>query len=154
LVVFFLIISILGFSAEWFGIHTHRFFGDYNYGSTLGFKLSGVPIIIGCNWFLLIYATGVLMQRSCFKSFILRAFAGALLLVLLDALIEPVAIRLDYWHWINSVIPLKNYTCWFGVSVLMLLLFEAFRFKQQGVVAVVFLLSQFAFFGLLYLITR
>lgn len=153
-IFFFLTIFILGFSAEWVGVHTHWLFGDYHYGGTLGFKTSYVPLIIGCNWFMLIYSVGVLMQCSRLKSFILRAFAGALLLVLLDMLIEPVAVRFDYWHWVNSVIPLKNYICWFGVSFLMLLIFETFRFKQQSIVAVVFLLTQFAFFGLLDLIAR
>lgn len=150
----FLIISISGFSAEWIGIHTHWLFGDYNYGHTLGIKLSCVPLIIGCNWFMLIYATGVLMQRSRLKNFLLRSLSGALLLVLLDVLIEPVAIHFDYWHWTSSIIPLKNYICWFGVSFMLLLVCEAFRFRQQSIVATVFLVTQFAFFGLLYLIIR
>jgi putative membrane protein len=94
------------------------------------------------------------MQRSRLKSFILRALAGALVLLLLDLLIEPVAVHFDYWHWANSVIPLKNYISWLGLSFLMLLLFEALRFKQQSIVAVVFLLTQFAFFGLLCLIIK
>lgn len=153
-IFFFLIISISGFSAEWTGIHTHWLFGNYNYGDTLGFKLSGVPLIIGCNWFMLIYATGVLIQRSRLRNFLLRLLSGALLLILLDVLIEPVAVHFDYWRWTTSIIPLKNYICWFGVSFLMLLVFEAFRFKQQSIVAIVFLLTQFAFFGLLYLIIR
>lgn len=153
-IFFFLIICILGVGAEWNGIHTHRLFGNYTYGDTLGFKLSGVPLIIGCNWFMLIYSTGVLLRRSCLESFILRAITGALLLVLLDSLIEPVAVQFDYWHWANSIIPLTNYICWFGVSFLMLLVFEVFRFKQQSIVAIVFLLAQFAFFGLLNLIIR
>lgn len=151
---FFFLIFILGFTAEWIGIHTHRLFGQYNYGNTLGLKLFGVPLTIGCNWFMLIYSTGVLMQRSRLNSFILKALAGALLLVLLDTLIEPVAVHFDYWHWVNSVIPLKNYICWFGISFLMLLVFEACRFKRQSIVAVVFLLTQFGFFGLLNLIAR
>jgi len=152
-IFFFAAICISGFSAEWIGIHTQLLFGYYYYGSTLGFKLSGVPLIIGCNWFMLIYSVGVLLQCSRLKNFLLRAVIGALLLVLLDLLIEPVAIYFDYWDWSNSAIPLKNYSCWFGVSFLMLLLFEAFRFKQQSIVAIVFLLSQFVFFGLLNLIT-
>jgi len=151
--VFLFAIFPLGFAVEWTGIHTHRLFGDYIYGETLGFKLSGVPLIIGFNWFMLIYSAGVLMQRSRLKSFFLKALTGALLLTLLDVLIEPVAVRFDYWHWANSTIPFKNYASWFVLSFLMLLLFEAFRFKNQSMVAIVFLLTQFAFFGLLYLIT-
>jgi len=152
-IFFFLIIFIVGFTVEWIGVHKHWLFGDYMYGGTLGFKLSGVPLIIGSNWFLLIYSAGALMQRSRLKNFWARTLICALLLVILDLLIEPVAVHFDYWHWANSVIPFKNYVCWFAVSLFMLLLFEAFRFKQQSLVAVIFLLTQFAFFGLLYLIT-
>ena len=152
-IFFFLIIFIVGFTVEWLGVHKHWLFGDYMYGDTLGFKLSGVPLIIGSNWFLLIYSAGALMQRSRLKNFWARTLIGALLLVVLDMLIEPVAVYFDYWHWANSIIPFKNYACWFAVSLMMLLLFEAFRFKQQSPVPVIFLLTQFAFFGLLYLIT-
>ena len=150
---FFLLISISGFLAEWIGVHKHWLFGDYSYGYTLGIQLSGIPLIMGCNWFMLIYSAGVLMQRSRLKSLLLRSLFGSVVLVLLDSLIEPIAIHFDYWHWGGGIIPLKNYLCWFGLSFLMLLLFEAFRFKQQSMVAIVFLLSQFAFFGLLFLIT-
>jgi putative membrane protein len=149
LFIFFLCLFILGYSVEWLGVNKHLLFGQYQYGKTLGLKISGVPLIIGVNWFLLTYSTGMLMQHSRLKSMLLRIIAGALLLVLLDMLIEPVAVRLDYWHWINDVIPLKNYYCWFFVSAFMLLIFEQFRFKKQSIVAPIWLLTEFIFFGIL-----
>jgi len=151
--IFFLVlIFISGFAAEWAGIHKHWFFGDYYYGKTLGFKVLDVPLIVGVNWFLLTYSASVLMQRSRLKSMFLRIIIGSLILVLLDLLIEPVAVRLDYWHWAGDVIPLKNYLSWFLASVVMLSIYELFRFKYQSVVAPVFLLIQFIFFGILYLV--
>ncbi len=142
-------IFIGGYAVEWLGVNKHLLFGHYQYGKTLGFHLDNVPLIIGVNWFLLIYSTGVLIQRSRLKSMFLRIISGALLLVLLDILIEPVAVRLNYWHWASNTIPLSNYTCWFFVSAFMLVLFERFRFKQQGRVAPVFLVTQFVFFAVL-----
>lgn len=151
--IFFLVlIFISGFAAEWAGIHKHWFFGDYSYGRTLGFKVLDVPLIVGVNWFLLTYSASVLMQRSRLKSMFLRIILGSLILVLLDLLIEPVAVRLDYWHWAGDVIPLKNYLSWFLASIVMLSIYELFRFKYQSVVAPVFLLIQFIFFGILYLV--
>jgi putative membrane protein len=149
LLLFALCLLILGYSAEWLGVNKHLLFGDYQYGQTLGFKLSGIPLIIGVNWFLLIYSAGVLMQRSRVKSLFLRVIAGALLLVLLDLLIEPVAIRFDYWHWTNGSIPLSNYLCWFFVSAFMLILFERFQFKKQSIVAPALLVTELIFFGIL-----
>jgi len=150
--IFILLIFWLGFLAEWVGVHTGWLFGNYAYDSTLGLKLSGIPLMIGVNWFLLIYATGVAMQRSRLKSVFFRVMAGAALLVLLDVLIEPIAIKFNYWHWNSPGIPLKNYVCWFLVSAIMLYAFELFRFKRQGIAAVVLLLTEFVFFGLLNLV--
>jgi len=93
-----------------------------------------------------------LMQRSRLKSMLFRVIIGALILTLLDLLIEPVAVRLDYWHWADGVVPFKNYLSWFLAGVVMLFIYELFRFKYQRVVAPVFLLIQFIFFGILHLV--
>jgi|ERR1700744_1863969 len=150
--IFILIVFVLGFIAEWIGVHKHWLFGDYHYGKTLRFQLLEVPLIIGINWFLLTYSAGVLMDRSRLKSMFFRIITGALLLVLLDVLIEAMAMCLDYWHWANDVIPAKNYICWFFASAFMLFVFELFRFKRQNIVAPALLLAQFIFFGLLNLL--
>ena len=151
-IFFLVIIFISGFAAEWVGIHKHWFFGDYTYGETLGTKILGVPLIVGVNWFLLTYSASVLMQRSRLKSMFFRVIIGSFILVLLDFLIEPLAIRLDYWHWADNVVPFKNYLSWFLAGVVMLSIYELFRFKYQRVVAPVLLLTQFTFFGILYLV--
>ncbi|MES2269206.1 MAG: carotenoid biosynthesis protein [Bacteroidota bacterium] len=150
--IFILLVFWLGFLAEWIGVHKGWLFGNYAYDGTLGLKLSGIPLMIGINWFLLIYATGVAMQRSRLKSAFFRVITGAAILVLLDVLIEPVAIKFNYWHWNSPGIPLKNYVCWFLVSAVMLYIFELFRFKKQGIAAAVLLVTEFAFFGLLNLV--
>lgn len=146
---FFLCIFIVGFIVEWIGVHTGKLFGNYAYGPTLGIQLDGIPIIMGVNWFLLIYAAGVSLQYLPIKSIGLRVLIGALLLVLLDLLIEPVAIRLNYWHWVGDAIPTNNYLSWFIISMAFLLVFELLRFKKQSLVAVILLASQFIFFAAL-----
>jgi putative membrane protein len=150
--IFILIIFWFGFIAEWIGVHKGWLFGNYAYGNTLGLKLFDIPLMIGVNWFLLVYAVGVTMQRIRLKSAFFRVITGAAVLVLLDLLIEPVAIRFDYWHWVNNIIPLKNYICWFLVSACMLYVFEWFSFKKQSKVAPVLLVTEFVFFGVLNLI--
>lgn len=150
--LFFVLIFLGGYTAEWIGIHTGILFGDYVYGPTLGLHLFDVPLMIGVNWFLLVYGAGVLMQRTRLKSAILRVLLGAAILVVLDVLIEPVAIRFDYWQWADNYIPLKNYVCWFFVAAAMLWLFEKFGFQKQSVVAPVLLVTQFVFFIALHLI--
>jgi putative membrane protein len=148
-VYFFLFIFIIGFAVEWIGVHTGKLFGNYNYGPTLGLQLDGIPVIMGVNWFLLIYAVGVSLQYLPIKAIWLRILIGAIILVLLDLLIEPVAIHLNYWHWVGKTIPFTNYICWFMVSAIFLLIFEWFKFKKQSIVAVILLVSQFIFFAAL-----
>jgi putative membrane protein len=150
--LFALLIFIAGFVLEWIGVHKNWIFGDYAYGETLGLQVYDIPLIIGVNWFLLIYSVGVLMQRVRIRSMFARAITGAIILVLLDLLIEPVAIKLDYWHWTNNSIPIENYIDWFLVSAIMLFVFEKFKFKKQSIVAPVFLLIQFLFFAILLVI--
>jgi putative membrane protein len=144
--LFVLLTFVVGFMAEFVGVHTCWLFGNYAYGETLGVKLFSIPLMIGVNWFLLIYATGVSLQRSRIKSMFIRIIIGALVLVLLDVLIEPIAIHFDYWHWLGSNIPVKNYVCWFLLSGVLLFMFEQFKFKPQSIVAPVLLIMQFVFF--------
>ena len=144
--VFTVMIYITGFAAEWLGVNKGWLFGNYTYGETLGVKADGIPLTIGINWFLLIYSTGVLMQYSRIKYVLIRVIVGAGILVGLDMLIEPVAMRFDYWKWANNSVPDKNYICWFLLSMFMLLIFEIFRFKKQNIVGAVLLAAQFIFF--------
>ncbi|WP_158828884.1 carotenoid biosynthesis protein [Mucilaginibacter lacusdianchii] len=147
--LFVLFVFVTGIVAEWIGVHKHWIFGDYAYGKTLGTKVFDIPLMIGVNWFVLVYATGVSLQRSRMINKTARVLIGAGMLVVLDLLIEPVAIRFDYWHWANNVIPLKNYLSWFGLSAVFLVVFEQFKFKTQNMVAPILLLVQFVFFALL-----
>ena len=53
-------IAIASFFVEALGVNTGRIFGAYSYGRTLGPALLNTPLIIGLNWFLLIYCTNVI----------------------------------------------------------------------------------------------
>ncbi len=151
LLLFASVIILAGFAAEWIGVHKHWLFGDYFYGSTLGFKLSGIPLMIGVNWFLLIYSASVLLQKLSIKTVWLKLVLGSVLLVLLDLLIEPIAMRFDYWHWLTGFVPVKNYIGWAMVSLCLLAVFQQFKFRFQNWVAPVLLLTQFLFFAVLIL---
>jgi putative membrane protein len=89
------------------------------------------------------------MRKLKIKSMLLRVLSGAALLVILDFLIEPVAMRLDYWHWDGNEVPLQNYLCWFITAAALLLVFELFKFKKQSMVAPSILICQFIFFAAL-----
>lgn len=147
--VFFAILVMAGgFAVEWLGVHTGVPFGAYQYLEALGPKLDGVSLVIGVNWLILIYAIGVSTQGLSRRP-ALRVVLGALLMVGIDLLIEPVAVRLGFWAWEGGQIPLWNYLGWFGVSVAFFWLFEVLRFRKTNPTALPVFAICLAFFAIL-----
>lgn len=107
----------IGMTAEWIGVHTGFLFGDYSYGNNLGQKWFGVPIIIGVNWVMLTMISASVMHLIKVH-WLLKVFSATLLMLLLDFLIEPVAIVSDYWIW-EGDIPTSNFIGW-GLTAFIL----------------------------------
>ncbi len=156
--------ALLGFTVELIGVNTQALFGDYRYGTALGYRWNQVPLMIGINWFITIYCCGICIHMLLMKAIrriaaetasppmLLKAVSviadGATLAVLFDWLMEPVAVKLGYWQW-NGDIPLYNYICWLMVAAVMLTLFHFCNFNKQNKFAVHLLLIQAMFFLLL-----
>ncbi|MDG1333630.1 MAG: carotenoid biosynthesis protein [Crocinitomicaceae bacterium] len=111
----FVIILAGGFLVEYIGVHTGLLFGNYEYGAALGPKIGEIPLVIGVNWFCIVVASSALLY-SFRINIVLKAILAGALCTGMDFLIEPVAIKLDFWDWENGVIPIWNYVCWFGFS--------------------------------------
>jgi putative membrane protein len=169
---FCLLSYVVGFAAEYIGIHTGLLFGEYSYGDVLGTKWQEVPWIIGVQWLVTMYCIGISMamlhqrlmrqnvaivketgeQNRRFPKWWLIASTiadGALLAVIFDWVIEPVAIQLGYWEWKDGEVPWSNYYSWWVVSALILTAFHFLPFKKHNLFAVHLLLIQFMFFLLL-----
>ena len=43
-------------------------------------------------------------------------------MVLLDIIIEPIAIKLDFWTWADVAVPIQNYVMWFFTAFIINLL--------------------------------
>ena len=110
-----IIILAGGFVVEYIGVHTGVLFGNYEYGAALGPKIGGIPLVIGVNWFCIVVASGSLLYSLRINSVLKAILAGALCTGM-DFLIEPVAMKLDFWNWENGIIPIWNYVCWFGFA--------------------------------------
>lgn len=148
--LFLFIAFCIGFSAEVIGVKTGVLFGDYSYGSNLGYKFSGVPIVIGLLWGVL--AVG---SASCVAQFpILKKqapFLAALLMLGIDYIMEPVAIACDFWSWEGATIPLWNYICWFGIAFILQVILKRGKLTELNkVFSLVFILIAL-FFSLLNL---
>jgi len=151
LLVASILIYSLGFIVELIGVKTGLLFGEYSYGNTLGLKLFNIPLIIGVNWLMLVFSVGCILN-SANLSFVVKSIIGAFMLVFLDFLIEPIAIKFDFWTWQNGMIPFKNYVAWFLFSFLFLMIFYKFQFNKNNSIAKLLYFVQILFFGVLTII--
>lgn len=155
----FLIAFITGFAVELIGVNTQRLFGHYSYGNVLGIKFSGVPLLIGVNWFIIVYSNfllaGLLLKNTFLKRYFIegKAIFGftqsiftALFAVVFDWLMEPVALKLDFWFWENSIVPFYNYFCWFVFSFLISFLFFYLKLRRHNLFAISMIFVQVIFF--------
>jgi bisanhydrobacterioruberin hydratase len=160
--IFLIITFIAGFAVEVLGMNTGLIFGRYTYGDVLGIKLFNVPLIIGINWFIIIYCTGMFIQvyenymlkkliereiiinnRIRLISFIVDA---CFLAIIFDWVMEPVAVKLGYWQWETAGIPLYNYISWLIVSAALLTLFRKLNGNNRNIFAVHLFIIQLLFF--------
>ena len=163
---FFIFVFLTGTAVEIIGVNTSALFGEYQYGKALGYQLYNVPLMIGINWFLIIYCCGISIHTLLTKAInrlaadtgktpaALKAISviidGATMAVFFDWVMEPIASKLNYWNWGgNGSIPFFNYLCWFLISVFLLALFHYSKFNKQNKLAVNLLLIQLMFFLLL-----
>jgi putative membrane protein len=139
-----------GMLAEWIGVHTGLLFGDYKYGPVLGPKVFAVPVIIGINWAMLSIVSAAMLKKLKLN-FYLEVILAAILMVFLDFLMEPVAIKLHFWNWKNNQIPLCNYVCWLLVSLLIQIAYRKWRLNEANNVAIALFFYIIAFFSILNL---
>jgi putative membrane protein len=137
---------------EVIGVNTGVVFGSYVYGSTLGFKVFATPIIIGVNWLLLTYAAVYTFEKKV-NNTLLIALGSACILVILDFLIEPVAMNYDFWNWDESVIPFQNYLAWFCISFVFCYFLALFKQQSKNNIAPFLVVLQFIFFGIFNFVT-
>ena len=160
--IFFMAAFVIGFAIEVLGVNTGLLFGRYNYSDILGIKVFNVPLIIGINWFIIIYCAGMVTQayenfmikkineqgiainkRMKLVSFIIDA---SFLSLLFDWVMEPVASKLGYWQWQNDEIPFFNYVSWMIAGALLLWLFRKLNQNSHNKFAVHLFIIQLLFF--------
>ena len=117
------LIFFIGMISEILGVNYGLIFGDYVYLDNLGFKIFGVPVLIGVNWIILTFITGSL-SSFIFKNKYVSILMGAILMIGLDLLIEPVAPLLGFWIFDLQKVPLQNYLGWFVIGMITQALFQ------------------------------
>jgi putative membrane protein len=120
--------AVVSFGAEWFGVKTGLWFGQYEYGDSFAPFLFGVPLAIPFAWL------AVLTMSAAFSSFARLSRTGfaalaALLAVAFDALLDPVSAAKLYWTWEPSdhlslyQVPWTNFVSWWGTAFVIFMFF-------------------------------
>lgn len=142
-------IITIGFLVEFLGVNYDLFFGSYEYGNNLGYKIGGVPIIMSVNWLVLIFLAGSFTEKIIPNPLPLKVLFAALLMVFLDIFLEICAPKLDYWKFNEEVVPISNYNSWFIISAICLYIYFKLIKEKEYTLSTNMLVIYFAFFGLL-----
>ncbi len=136
------------FVAEVIGTNTGLLFGKYSYTNNLGFRLMNVPLVIGFNWVIIVLGANLLAQKVK-QNIYITSFIAAVITVVFDIILEPAAIKLQYWSWWNGKIPLFNYITWFVLSFIISFIYNKMEIKSQNKLPIFYILIQVLFFTLL-----
>ena len=146
-------IFFIGMITEILGVNYGLIFGDYEYGNNLGFKLFGVPFLIGVNWIIL---TAISANIATFltknKSIVLTVIIGAFLMLAMDFVMEPVAPKLEMWRFKNSIVPFSNYFGWLIIGLFTQTIYNLLFHEKEIVVSINLYAAFFLFFSFLNLI--
>ena len=125
-------IFLIGMITESLGVNYGLIFGDYEYGDNLGFKLFGVPYLIGVNWIILTVISGNIASFiTKNRSIVLTIIIGALLMLAMDFVMEPIAPKLDMWRFKNLIVPSSNYAGWLFVGLFTQVIYNSY-FTKKG----------------------
>lgn len=142
---------LITYLAELAGVLTGKIFGFYLYASGMHWKIAAVPVVIALNWAVLIlgsWAWAILITKIP----ILQIVVGMILIVLFDMILEPLAMKMDYWQWAGGVIPLQNYLAWAVIAGIFFLLLKGFNIRYEGSLPRLFFVVQIVFFLLILLL--
>jgi bisanhydrobacterioruberin hydratase len=141
----FFTIFLLSYLIEVAGVSSQLIFGNYSYGSGLGFKLFATPLMIGINWVMLVYCSASIMERFRLPVSI-QVFLAAVLMLLYDIVLENIAPFLDMWYWNANTVPIQNYVAWFVLALIFHTLVKWKKVKTENPLAPAIFICQFLFF--------
>lgn len=152
-IIWAIVTYIITFSLEVIGVKSGIIFGSYWYGETLGTKFLNVPLIIGFNWIMVILGA-ILLTEKILNNKILITLTASFLATIFDFFLEPTAMKLGYWNWLDTTVPLQNYFAWFMISLLFTVLYYKMKIIVKTDLPIKFFLTQFIFFLILFVFMR
>jgi putative membrane protein len=110
-----LALSIFGYAIEAIGVTTGFPYGPFYYGDALGPRLAGiVPLLLPLSYAPLVVGAAAASWGTRLR--LLHVLYATLLLVWMDAVLDPGAASLGFWVWPGggayNGVPLTNYAGW------------------------------------------
>lgn len=149
----FTISFAVGMIVEIIGVSSGILFGVYEYGSNLGFKAWGVPLMIGIYWAVLVVVTSQ-MARSLTDKLIPVVIIASSLMVGLDYVMEHLAGEFDFWYFEGGIAGIQNYIAWFIVAAGLHCLSYYWLPKSNAKFSTHLYLNQLVFFCVALLLLR
>jgi uncharacterized membrane protein len=122
---------VVSFCFESVGVATGLVYGPYHYGTALGAKFAGVPVIIPFAWFMMIYASWVVAHLllegagspASPGGILARAAIAAMAMTAWDTVMDPGAAKAGAWVWEQGGayfgVPFQNYVGWMATTLVI-----------------------------------
>jgi putative membrane protein len=138
-----LCLSAFGYAIEMTGVLTGFPYGPFYYGDALGPKVAGlVPYLLPLSWVpLVLGAVGATApeEKTGPRRRFLPILSAAILLTLVDGVLDPGAASLGFWVWpeggIYYGVPVTNYLGWLFSSTLAAAILLALGRQRWGSVS-------------------
>ena len=141
IITFVTISFFIGVFVEIIGTKTGLIFGgkyEFNLKLSPGPSISGIPLIIPLSWSGLIYMILNYCELVLGGPFYLLSnqnitllFLPSILMVLLDLVLDPIAVDEKRWSWKKPGayygVPLLNFVGWLFTTLLILFIFQLFQ---------------------------
>lgn len=119
--------ALFGLAIEVLGVHTGWPFGIYQYDSSLGPQLFGVPVVVPCAWVMMVHPALVAARRVAGSWVFLY---GGALLAAWDIFLDPQMVAAGRWKWevtgshlpFTPDIPLSNAFGWLLAGLIIIAL--------------------------------
>ncbi|CAN5847505.1 carotenoid biosynthesis protein [soil metagenome] len=110
-----LMLTVFAYGIEALGVATGFPYGEFYYGDSLGPKVFGlVPYLLPVSYLPLVVAAVAAAWRP--RRRLCQIFGAAVLLTLMDGVLDPGAAALGFWIWpeggLYYGVPLGNYAGW------------------------------------------
>jgi putative membrane protein len=134
-------LSAFGYAIETAGVATGFPYGPFYYGDSLGPRVAGlVPYLLPLSWIPLVLgaiaATAPEGERDSTRHRVFWVLSAAVLLTLVDGVLDPGAASLGFWVWPEGGpyygVPVSNYLGWLFSSSLAATILLALGSRRWG----------------------